>query len=188
MPSHEPDTHAFGKCLEPDRRRGSGGTPCLRGQRTGGKFAGRRSHTDHGGGGGCGQKTDLCDRYYSPAIVCWTLFFIFKWDWAWITATAYSAFWIGPGTPFFVISVTVTLAIKRFIQHLFGKKNPEADTETEKSTESSDAATDTVSENASTDASAEQTPTASEESTAAESESADQESFTTESESDGDNV
>lgn len=125
---------------------------------------------------------------YSPAIVCWTLFFIFKWDWAWITATAYSAFWIGPGTPFFVISVTVTLAIKRFIQHLFGKKNPEADTETEKSTESSDAATDTVSENASTDASAGQTPTASEESTAAESESADQESFTTESESDGDNV
>ena len=55
---------------------------------------------------------------YSPAIVGWIIGFLFGWDWAWVTATLYAAFWLGPGSPFFLIAVTATLAIKGFFGRL----------------------------------------------------------------------
>ncbi|MBQ7225450.1 MAG: hypothetical protein IJX02_02470 [Clostridia bacterium] len=60
---------------------------------------------------------------YSPAIVGWVLFFIFGWDWGWITATAYTAFWLGPFSPFFAICIAITLSIKRLMQVITRKKN-----------------------------------------------------------------
>lgn len=60
---------------------------------------------------------------YSPAIVGWVLFFIFGWNWGWITATAYTAFWLGPFSPFFAICIAITLSIKRLMQVIARKKN-----------------------------------------------------------------
>ena len=59
---------------------------------------------------------------YSPALAGWALGIIFSWDWAWISATAYAVFWIGPFSPFFAIAVTITLAIKRWIEVVFRRK------------------------------------------------------------------
>lgn len=53
---------------------------------------------------------------YSPVWVCYLLYFIFKWKWSFIVATAILAFWAGPFSPFFVICVSITLAIKRRIK------------------------------------------------------------------------
>ena len=53
---------------------------------------------------------------YSPVWVCYLLFFIFKWKWSFVVATAILAFWAGPFSPFIVICVSITLAIKRKIK------------------------------------------------------------------------
>lgn len=53
---------------------------------------------------------------YSPVWVCYLLYFIFKWKWCFVVATAILAFWAGPFSPFFVICVSITLAIKRRIK------------------------------------------------------------------------
>ena len=66
---------------------------------------------------------------YSPAIVGWAVGIVFDLDWAWISATAYAAFWIGPFSPFFAIAVTVTLAIKRWIEVIFRRKKQKAESE-----------------------------------------------------------
>ena len=42
------------------------------------------------------------------------LYFIFGWKWALAMAVACLTFWWLPGTPFLVLSLTVTLAIKRW--------------------------------------------------------------------------
>lgn len=59
---------------------------------------------------------------YSPALAGWAAGAILGWDWAWISATAYAAFWIGPFSPFFGIAVAITLFIKRTVQLIFKKK------------------------------------------------------------------
>ena len=64
----------------------------------------------------------VCLVLFSPTIVCGILGFLFKWEWAIIVASAYWAFWLGPFSPFFVLAVTITLAIKRLLQVIFGKK------------------------------------------------------------------
>lgn len=71
---------------------------------------------------------------YSPAIVGWVLFFIFGWDWGWITATAYTAFWLGPFSPFFAICIAITLSIKRLMQVITRKKNKSNDEKGEQQT------------------------------------------------------
>ncbi len=50
------------------------------------------------------------------------LFILFKWKWAVIMATACLAFWWIPGVPFFAISVSVTLAIKKLAATVFKRK------------------------------------------------------------------
>jgi len=50
---------------------------------------------------------------YSPVWVGYILYFIFKWKWCLIMATAYLAFWAGPFTPFFPLCIAATLFIKR---------------------------------------------------------------------------
>ena len=64
----------------------------------------------------------VCLVMFSPTIVCGILGFLFSWEWALGVAGAYWAFWLLPGSPFFVIAVTVTLSIKRLLQVIFGKK------------------------------------------------------------------
>ena len=58
---------------------------------------------------------------YSPVWVCYLLYFIFKWKWSLIVATAILAFWAGPFSPFFVICISITLAIKRRIRRTVNK-------------------------------------------------------------------
>ena len=44
------------------------------------------------------------------------LFFIFKWKWALAVGTISAIFWAGPFSPFWVVCVTITLAIKRLFE------------------------------------------------------------------------
>ena len=64
---------------------------------------------------------------YSPALVGWIVGFVFDVTWAWVAATAYAAFWMGPFSPFFLIAVTVTLSIKRVAEVIFKKKHKAKD-------------------------------------------------------------
>ncbi len=50
------------------------------------------------------------------------LYLLFDWTWAFVTATACLAFWWLPGVPFFAVSVTVTLTIKKIWQSVFKRK------------------------------------------------------------------
>ena len=55
---------------------------------------------------------------YSPVWLGYILLWVFGWNWAGIVATAMLAFWAGPFSPFFVICISITFAIKK----LFEKK------------------------------------------------------------------
>ena len=59
---------------------------------------------------------------YSPVWVGYLLFFIFKWKWALVFATAGLAFWVGPFSPFFVLCVSITLGIKKLVSQIKKKK------------------------------------------------------------------
>ena len=59
---------------------------------------------------------------YSPVWVGYLLFFIFKWQWALVLATACLAFWVGPFSPFFVLCVSITLGIKKIFSKIKRKK------------------------------------------------------------------
>ena len=85
---------------------------------------------------------------YSPALVGWAVGIIFDLDWAWISATAYAAFWIGPFSPFFAIAVTVTLAIKRWIEVIFRRKRSKAEAEESVSAQECDTASVTETKGA----------------------------------------
>ncbi len=50
--------------------------------------------------------------------------FTFKWPWAYGIATIMWGFWLLPGAPFFALSVSITLAIKRIYEKLQEKKSP----------------------------------------------------------------
>lgn len=60
---------------------------------------------------------------YSPVWVGYLLFWIFRWKWAIVFATASLAFWAGPFSPFFVLCVSITLGIKRFFSKCKRKLN-----------------------------------------------------------------
>lgn len=47
------------------------------------------------------------------------LYLIFGWEWALAVATIAAIFWAGPFSPFWVVCVTVTLAIKRLFEKIF---------------------------------------------------------------------
>lgn len=47
---------------------------------------------------------------------------VFRWEWAFWVATVTWGFWMLPGAPFFTVSVTVTLAIKRIYEKRQEKK------------------------------------------------------------------
>ena len=67
---------------------------------------------------------------FSPSIVGFILGLVFDSAWGYAFAGAYWVFWMGPGTPFFVLVVTITLSIKRFIQvKILKKKLPEENAE-----------------------------------------------------------
>ena len=55
---------------------------------------------------------------YSPVWVCYLLFILFGFKWAFITASSVLAFWAGPFTPFFPLCIAITLGIKK----LFSRK------------------------------------------------------------------
>jgi len=58
----------------------------------------------------------VCAVLGLPVWLGYLLFLIFGWEWAFIVATAMWAFWMMPGAPFFALSVSITLAIKRIYQ------------------------------------------------------------------------
>ena len=59
---------------------------------------------------------------YSPVWVGYILFWIFRWKWALISATAILAFWAGPFSPFFPLCISITLGIKKAFKKLRCKK------------------------------------------------------------------
>ncbi len=78
----------------------------------------------------------VCITIGTPVWGGYILFFLFGWKWAFAMATAALAFWWIPGVPFFTVSVTVTLAIKKLAQTLAaraGKKRLPANSETQSS-------------------------------------------------------
>ncbi len=50
---------------------------------------------------------------YTPVWLGYLLFFLFRWDWVLVVATACLAFWAGPFTPFFPLCIAITLGIKK---------------------------------------------------------------------------
>lgn len=53
---------------------------------------------------------------YSPVWGGYLLYYIFKWEWCMVMASACLVFWVGPFTPFFPICIAIALFIKkRFI-------------------------------------------------------------------------
>lgn len=51
-----------------------------------------------------------------PVWGCYLLGYIFKWEWAFWVATAMWGFWMLPGAPFWALSISITLAIKKIYQ------------------------------------------------------------------------
>lgn len=59
------------------------------------------------------------------------LYFIFGWQWALAVGTIAAIFWAGPFSPFWVLAVTVTLAIKRMFEKIFQYKKHNQDNKKE---------------------------------------------------------
>ena len=53
--------------------------------------------------------------------------FIFGWEWAFWVATITWGFWMLPGAPFFALSVTITLVIKRVFEKMAQKRQKAKD-------------------------------------------------------------
>ena len=64
----------------------------------------------------------VCLVVGSPVWVCGLLWLLFHWNWAFVAATALLAFWWLPGTPYFVLCVSITLVIKRIFEKREKKK------------------------------------------------------------------
>ncbi len=64
----------------------------------------------------------VCIVIGTPVWGGYLLYILFKWKWAFAVATAVLAFWWIPGVPFFTVSVTVTLAIKKIWRVMFNRK------------------------------------------------------------------
>ena len=63
----------------------------------------------------------VCLVIGAPVWIGGLLWLIFGWKWALGMALACLAFWWLPGTPFFVLSITVTLAIKKWGRKILNK-------------------------------------------------------------------
>ncbi len=64
----------------------------------------------------------VCIAIGTPVWGGYLLFLLFGWKWAFAVASGCLAFWWIPGVPFFTVSVTVTLAIKKIAMSLFKRK------------------------------------------------------------------
>ncbi|MBQ8912213.1 MAG: hypothetical protein IJW00_09855 [Clostridia bacterium] len=64
----------------------------------------------------------VCLVLSSPIWICYILGFIFDWAWAFWVATAVWGFWMLPGAPFFALSISITLAIKKIVQKVRKKR------------------------------------------------------------------
>ena len=61
----------------------------------------------------------VCLTLSLPIWLGYALGFIFGWEWAFWISTVIWGFWMLPGAPFFALSVSITLGIKR----IFEKRN-----------------------------------------------------------------
>lgn len=64
----------------------------------------------------------VCLTLSLPIWLFYALGFVFHWDWAFWVATAVWGFWMLPGAPFFALSVSITLAIKKIFQKVREKR------------------------------------------------------------------
>ena len=60
---------------------------------------------------------------YSPVLIGYLIYFIFKWEWCLAVATLLVAFWAGPFTPFFPLCIAITLALKKLIKKICKSKH-----------------------------------------------------------------
>ena len=67
----------------------------------------------------------VCVVVSLPVWGCYLLGYIFKWEWAFWVATAMWGFWMLPGAPFWALSISITLAIKKIYQKKKAKENIE---------------------------------------------------------------
>ncbi len=58
----------------------------------------------------------VCLVLGAPVWVCALIGLLFHWEWAIIAAAALWAFWMLPGVPFFALSLSLTLGIKRIYE------------------------------------------------------------------------
>ncbi len=58
----------------------------------------------------------VCLVLSSPIWIFGILYFVFHWQWALVAGLAVWGFWMLPGAPFFALSVSITLAIKKIFQ------------------------------------------------------------------------
>ena len=63
----------------------------------------------------------VCAVIGAPVWIGGILWFVFSWKWALAMMLGCLAFWWLPGTPFMVLSLTVTLAIKRWGKRIVKK-------------------------------------------------------------------
>jgi len=77
--------------------------------------------------------TIVCIVLGSPVWVGVLLGFVFGFEWAFVMAAVVWAFWMLPGAPFFALSVSITLAIKKIFKKRFDKtkKQTPSDEKTE---------------------------------------------------------
>jgi len=58
----------------------------------------------------------ICLILSAPIWIFGILYFTFHWEWALVAGLAVWGFWMLPGAPFFALSVSITLAIKKIFQ------------------------------------------------------------------------
>ncbi len=58
----------------------------------------------------------VCLILSAPIWIFGILYFVFRWQWAMFAGLAVWGFWMLPGAPFFALSVSITLAIKKIFQ------------------------------------------------------------------------
>ncbi len=72
----------------------------------------------------------VCLVLSAPIWVCYALGFIFRWEWAFWVATGVWGFWMLPGAPFFALSISITLAIKKIFRKIRERKSSEGENQT----------------------------------------------------------
>ena len=80
----------------------------------------------------------VCLVLGAPVWVCALIGLLFHWEWAIVAAAALWAFWMLPGVPFFALSLSLTLGIKRIFETKMRKKNTAGEPEKDKNDESAE--------------------------------------------------